>query len=105
MCDQAWTAAMRLWTELQEIAFSEAIDICAEVNFTYPSTTHSPAFKAPYSVYQKHRDREYNVFFFFFFWTEIPRLKKKSQPLLYVHLAVLIRREKSWGNFTFSKNV
>lgn len=31
--------------ELEEIAFSQAIDICAEVNFTYPSTTHSLLLK------------------------------------------------------------
>lgn len=40
MCDQARTLAMCRWTELEEIAFSEEMGICAEVNFTYPSTTH-----------------------------------------------------------------
>lgn len=56
MCDQAWTAAMCWWTELEEIAFSQEMGICAEVKFTYPSTTHQPPLKAPYSVYQKHRE-------------------------------------------------
>lgn len=73
MCDQARTVAVCWWTELQEIAFSQEIGICAEVNFTYPSTTHPPPFKAPYSVYQKRREAEYRMFSFERGNEQIPR--------------------------------
>lgn len=66
MCDQAWTVAMRWRTELEEIAFSQEMGICAEVKFTFPSTTHPPPFKAPYSLYKKLVD---GVEYFFLFRT------------------------------------
>lgn len=82
MCDQARTVAVCWWTEPEEIAFSQEIGICAEVNFTYPSTTHPPPFKAPG---QSTRNGErLNIEYVFLLllkrkMKEIPWFKKKKK--------------------------